>query len=59
MSALQAHVDDYLRLRRALGFKLEREERLLGQLGDYLETAGAATVKSELGVPPVSWTPER
>jgi hypothetical protein len=25
MSGLQAHVDDYLRLRRALGFKLEQE----------------------------------
>ena len=29
MSALDAHVQDYLRLRRALGFKLEREGRLL------------------------------
>jgi len=52
MSELHDHVDDYLRLRRALGFKLEREERLLGQLVDYLQTAGAATVKSE---PAISW----
>ena len=29
MSALATHVDDYLRMRRALGFKLERERRLL------------------------------
>ncbi len=32
MSGLQAHVDDYLRLRRALGLKLKEDERLLGQL---------------------------
>jgi hypothetical protein len=32
MSGLQQHVDDYLRLRRALGFKLKREGRLLPQL---------------------------
>jgi hypothetical protein len=50
MSGLQVHVDDYLRLRRALGFKLKEEERLLGQLVDYLETAGAATVSSELAI---------
>jgi integrase/recombinase XerD len=50
MSTLREHVDDYLRLRRALGFELEREERLLGQLVDYLETAGAATVNSELAI---------
>ncbi len=30
-SALGAHVDDYLRLRRALGFKLKEDGHLLGQ----------------------------
>ncbi len=50
MSGLQAHVDDYLRLRRALGFKLKEEERLLGQLVDYLEAASAETVTSELAI---------
>jgi integrase/recombinase XerD len=50
MSGLQAHVDDYLRLRRALGFKLKEEERLLGQLVGYLEAAGAETVSSELAI---------
>jgi integrase/recombinase XerD len=50
MSGLQAHVDDYLRLRRALGFKLKEEQRLLGQLVDYLEAAGATTVSSELAI---------
>ena len=28
MSGLKEHVDDYLRLRRALGYKLERHGRL-------------------------------
>lgn len=50
MSGVQTHVDDYLRLRRALGFKLKEEERLLGQLVGYLETAGATTVTSELAI---------
>jgi integrase/recombinase XerD len=49
-SVLGAHVDDYLRLRRALGFKLKEEERLLGQLVGYLETAGATTLSSELAI---------
>ncbi|MGH9123025.1 MAG: tyrosine-type recombinase/integrase [Acidimicrobiales bacterium] len=50
MSALGAHVEDYLRLRRALGYKLERHELLLPQLINYLEAAGATTVSSELAV---------
>jgi integrase/recombinase XerD len=49
-SVLEAHVDDYLRLRRALGFKLKEEERLLGQLVGYVETAGATTLSSELAI---------
>lgn len=50
MSELSGHVEDYLRLRRALGFKLERAGRLLPQLVAYLEAAGAATVTSELAI---------
>jgi integrase/recombinase XerD len=50
MSGLQAHVDDYLRLRRALGFKLKEDERLLGQVVGYLEAAGAETVSTELAI---------
>jgi len=50
MSGLQAHVDDYLRLRRALGFKLKEDERTLGQLVGYLEAASAETVISELAI---------
>jgi len=50
MSELSGHVEDYLRLRRALGFKLERAGRLLPQLVAYLEAAGAATVTSDLAI---------
>ncbi len=64
MSALDGHVQDYLRLRRALGFKLEREGRLLPQLVAYLDAAGARTLTSGLaiawarlptGVQPIQW----
>jgi integrase/recombinase XerD len=50
MSALSSHVEDYLRLRRALGFKLERAGQLLPQLVAYLEAAGAGTVTSDLAI---------
>lgn len=50
MSTLTQHVDDYLRLRRSLGFKLERAGRLLPQFVAYLQAAGAATVTSELAI---------
>jgi len=50
MSELSRHVEDYLRLRRALGFKLERAGRVLPQLVGYLEAAGAATVTTNLAI---------
>ncbi len=50
MSALAGHVADYLRLRRALGFKLEREGQLLAQFVSYLEVTGAARVTSEAAI---------
>jgi hypothetical protein len=52
MSSLGEHVDDYLRFRRALGFKLERHGRILPQLVVYLEAAGASTVSSDMAI---SW----
>jgi integrase len=51
-NGLQAHVDDYLRLRRGLGFKLERAGQILPQLVAYLEAAAASTVTRELAI---SW----
>jgi integrase/recombinase XerD len=50
MSVLSQHVDDYLQLRRSLGFKLERAGWLLPQLVGYLEAAGAPTLTSELAI---------
>ncbi len=50
MSGLQAHVDDYLRLRRALGFKLKEDGHLLGKLIAHVEAAGATTLTTELAI---------
>jgi integrase/recombinase XerD len=50
MKSLEEHVDDYLRLRRALRFKLEHHGQLLPQLLAYLEVAGAKTLTSELAI---------
>lgn len=56
MSALQSHVDDYLRLRRALGYKLEREGQWLAQLAAHCDATGATTLTSELVI---AWAGER
>ena len=50
MTALRTAAQEYLALRRSLGFKLERQSRLLAQFIDYLEDANATTVTSELAV---------
>ena len=50
MSELSRHVEDYLRLRRALGFKLERAGLLLPQLVAYLNAEGATTVTANLAI---------
>jgi hypothetical protein len=47
MTALEPHATDYLRIRRALGFKLERAEKLLGQYLAYLDTIGQDRVTVE------------
>ena len=52
MKGLAEHAEDYLRLRRALGYKLERHGRLLPQLIAYLEAAGERTITRELAI---SW----
>ena len=40
MTTWSAHVADYLRLRRQLGFALAWDEHLLGQLTAHLDAAG-------------------
>jgi len=64
MNELHRHLEDYLRLRRSLGFKLAFPGLALPSLIGYLEAAGAATVTAELaiawaglprGVLPITW----
>jgi integrase/recombinase XerD len=50
VSELHRHLEDYLRLRRALGFKLELPGLVLPSLIGYLEAAGATTVTAELAI---------
>ena len=47
MTPLRRALADYLVMRRALGFKLERAEKLLAQLLGYLEEVGAETLTNE------------
>jgi integrase/recombinase XerD len=50
MSQLSYHIEDYLALRRALGFKLEKEGRILPGFAVFAETAGAGTVTVDLAI---------
>lgn len=50
MSALADHVEDYLRLRRALGYKLERAGHLLPKLVAYIEDNESETITTELAI---------
>jgi integrase len=50
MSALRQAAEDYLRIRRALGFKMENAGRSLPQFLDYLESVGAETITTEHAV---------
>jgi integrase len=65
MSDLSRHAEDYLSLRRALGFKLERVGELLPKLVAYLDAAGAKALTTDLavawarqpeGVHPINWS---
>ncbi|HMK97337.1 MAG TPA: tyrosine-type recombinase/integrase [Acidimicrobiales bacterium] len=53
MSALSRHAEDYLQVRRALGYKLRSEGQLLASFVRYLEQAGASTVTTSAAV---RWT---
>lgn len=44
---LRAALEDYLALRRALGFKLDNAGRLLGQFVGYLEQRGVGTITTD------------
>lgn len=47
MSPLRAELVEYLAVRRALGYKLDTAERLLGQFIDYLEARGEQRITIE------------
>lgn len=50
MTELERHLEEYLALRRALGFRLERAGRLLPAFAAFAERAGVSTVTVELAV---------
>ena len=50
MTDLTAHLQDYLRLRRALGFQLDYPGHALPTLVSHLEAAGSATITTELAI---------
>lgn len=50
MSGLHAAAEDYLAIRHALGFKMERPAPLLRQFVAFLEQMGVRTVTTELAV---------
>ncbi len=50
MSRLDCRVEEYLSIRRALGFKLDAAARLLPDFVAHLEAAGSQTVNVELAV---------
>lgn len=50
MSELRTDLADYLAMRRALGFKLVRSQKLLEQFLDHLDRVGAAALTVDLAV---------
>lgn len=50
MTGLSSAIDDYLKVRHALGHKMELAERLLGQFDIYFEQTGATHITSDLAV---------
>jgi integrase/recombinase XerD len=50
MNGLHARVEDYLAVRRSLGFKLRGHDRMLNDFVDHLERAEASTITIELAV---------
>jgi integrase/recombinase XerD len=50
MSTLAHHIDDYMAIRRSLGFRLNSEHRLLGDFAAFMDAAGASTVTIALAL---------
>ncbi len=50
MIPLRQALEDYLRIRRRVGFKLKADQRLLENFVDFLEQAGAERITTELAL---------
>jgi integrase/recombinase XerD len=50
MTALEQALDDYLRLRRQLGYELERDQPQLEQFVGFLQQSGAARITTDLAL---------
>lgn len=50
MSALRAALDDYLRIRRRLGFAMPQDGRMLEGFVEFLDRAGAQRITTELAL---------
>ena len=50
MSALQIALDNYLNIRRSLGFKLRDEGKILPQFLRFLEKKGASFITTDLAL---------
>jgi len=50
MTALERHLDDYLAVRRGLGFKLTHEQRMLKRFVAFVDDAGEPTITIELAL---------
>ena len=50
MTNLHIAVEEYVGIRRALGFKLQRDLRLLNDFVDFIESEGATTLTTELAL---------
>jgi len=59
MSALHGHLADYLRVRRALGFRLERSGYELGRFVDHLDASGIETITIEVALAWATRSPTR
>jgi site-specific recombinase XerC len=57
MSQLRDHLEDYLLMRRALGYKLTRVEKLLDQFVADLDARGASTISTAHAVTWVTSSP--
>lgn len=59
MSELSVVMEDYLAIRRALGFKLDKDARVLASFVGYLDEIGASTVSTEAALAWATAAPRR